>query len=199
MNQISTHAGFVVAGGRSSRMGTDKAFLNWEGKSLVERALNTLRSVCSQVAILGASAKFARYGAVVEDIFSGSGPLAGIHAGLVHSTADLNVMLAVDMPFASPDLLRFLIGIAETTDAIVTVPRIGGGFQPLCAVYRRAFAGLAEQGLREEKNKIDALFSAVTVRIVEEDELAAAGFSAALFRNFNTPEDLSAKPGSFSG
>jgi len=190
MNQISTRSGFVVAGGQSSRMGSDKAFLEWEGKPLIERALDTLRTVCSDVAIVGARTKFARYGTVVEDVYPGSGPLAGIHAGLLHSGADLNFMLAVDMPFVSQHLLRFLFGIAENERTVVTAPRLSGRFQPLCAAYRRSFVAPAEQALREGKNKIDALFAGLRVRIVEEDELAAAGFSAALFRNLNTPEDL---------
>jgi molybdopterin-guanine dinucleotide biosynthesis protein A len=74
------------------------------------------------------------------------------------------------------------------------------GFQPLCAIYRRSFAVLAEEALRAGKYKIDALFAVVTTRVIEEEELRAAGFSPRLFANLNTPEDVRALSGdSFPG
>ena len=133
----------------------------------------------------------------MADIFPGCGPLAGIHAALVHSTAELNLMLAVDMPYVSRQLLAFLFATAEDEDnhAIVTVPRTSKGFQPLCAVYRRDFSTAAEQALRAGKYKIDAAFSSVSVRVIEEGELAAAGFSEQNFFNVNTPQDRLAAGG----
>jgi molybdopterin-guanine dinucleotide biosynthesis protein A len=88
------------------------------------------------------------------------------------------------------ELLTFLVERARASDAVVTVPRIAGGFQPLCAVYRRGFASMAEAALEAGKNKIDALFSQVATRIIEEPELQEFAFDAALFENLNTPEDL---------
>ena len=171
-------------------MGTDKAFLNFGAQTLVERALTVVAAVCPQVAIVGDPAKFSRYGAVIEDVYRDSGPLAGIHAALLQSPAELNLMLAVDMPFISQDLLAFLFTCAANTSALVTVPRIGRGFQPLCAVYRTGFATAAEHALRAGKNKIDAAFAGLPIRVVEESELEAGDFSARLFLNVNTPEDL---------
>ncbi len=188
--------GLVLAGGKSSRMGTDKAFLDFHGQTLLERALAVMGAVCDQVMIVGDRAKFAeydspKYGAVVADIFPGCGPLGGIHAALAHSSAELNLMLAVDMPFVSAELLLFLWAAAEGegNHAIVTVPRTGRGLQPLCAVYRRDFAAAAERALRAEKYKIDAAFSGVPLRVIEESELVEAGFSEQNFFNVNTPED----------
>jgi molybdopterin-guanine dinucleotide biosynthesis protein A len=186
--------GFVLAGGKSSRMGADKAFLDFGGQTLLDRALNVMGTVCDRVAIVGDPARFAKYesakhGWVVADIFPGCGPLAGIHAALVSSTAELNLMLAVDMPFVSAELLAFLFGAAEDPDSIVTVPRTGKGLQPLSAVYRRDFSAVADQALRAGKYKIDAAFSSVAVRVIDEAELAAAGFSERNFFNVNTPQD----------
>jgi molybdopterin-guanine dinucleotide biosynthesis protein A len=72
---------------------------------------------------------------------------------------------------------------------MVTVPRCGEGLQPLCAAYRRDFSTFADRALRAGKYRIDAAFSSVSVRVIEEDELAAAGFSEQSFFNVNTPED----------
>ncbi len=199
--------GFLLAGGKSSRMGmnTDKAFLDFGGQTLLDRARSVMGTVCDSVAIVGDPAKFAKhasskYGSskcrsVVADIFSGCGPLAGIHAALVHSPAELNLMLAVDMPFVSTKLLAFLFAAAEESDAIVTVPRTTHGLQPLCAVYRRDFSTTAEQALRAGNYKIDAAFAGVSIRVIEEAELAAAGFSERSFFNVNTPQDRLAAEG----
>jgi molybdopterin-guanine dinucleotide biosynthesis protein A len=196
-----SRTGFVLAGGKSSRMGAgsdqdkDKAFLEFRGQTLLNRALAVMGTVCDRVAIVGDPSKFAKYESVVADIFPGCGPLAGIHAALLHSPAKLNLMLAVDMPFVSRELLAFLFAAAEQSDAIVTVPRSGKGLQPLCAVYRRDFSTVAEQALRAGKYKIDAAFSSVSVRVIEEGELAAAGFSEQSFFNVNTPQDRLAAEG----
>jgi molybdenum cofactor guanylyltransferase len=192
MDPNLSRAAFIIAGGRSSRMGMDKAFLTFSGQTLVERALGVANLVSPHVTIVGDPAKFSKYGTVIEDFYRNAGPLAGIHAALAHSSAELNLMLAVDMPFVSRTLLEFLLTTAADSDAIVTVSRTGRGFQPLCAVYRREFASAAEQALRAGKYKIDALFAGFATRVIEESELQIAGFATKLFVNVNTPDDLSA-------
>ncbi len=171
-------------------MGVDKAFLPFRGKPLVEHTLSIMHRACPSVTIVGDPVKFSDYGAVVADIFADCGPLAGIHAGLKHSSSDLNLFLAVDMPFVSAELLAFLFAAAEESDAATVVPRTARGLQPLCAVYRRSFAAAAEDFLRAGKCKIDAAFAGLSVRVVEEAELVAAGFSEQDFFNVNTPADL---------
>ena len=184
-----SRAGFLLAGGKSSRMGADKAFLQFRGRTMLERALAALGQVCPTVGIVGDPTRFSNYGSVVEDIYSGCGPLAGIHAALARSSAEWNLMLAVDMPFVSEELLSYLFSAAAQSGAVVTVPRTGKGLQPLCAVYRREFASVADRALKAEKYKIDALFKDLATRIVEEAELVKAGFSERNFFNINTPED----------
>jgi molybdopterin-guanine dinucleotide biosynthesis protein A len=198
---VLTRAAFVLAGGKSSRMGVgvdgakiDKAFLNFRGQTLLNRALETVRSICKTVAIVGDPARFSTHAelkdvAVVQDIFPGCGPLGGIHAALTQSSAELNLMLAVDMPFVSKALLDFLFATAESNAASVTVPKIAKGWQPLCAIYRREFAHSAERALREGNYKIDTLFRDISVHAIEASELIAAGFETNFF-NVNTPKDL---------
>jgi len=171
-------------------MGADKAFLEFHSHTLLERALETMCAACGEVSIVGDTAKFASYGTVVTDVYPGCGPLAGIHAALLSSSAELNLMMAVDMPFVSRELLAFLLATAAESDASVVVPRTSRGFQPLCAVYRRAFGVVAEEALRAGKYKIDAVFSQVRVRAIDDEELMRVGFSERMFFNVNTPEDL---------
>ena len=180
---------FVLAGGKSTRMGSEKALLPWGKQTLLERVLGIAKTLSPEVLIVGNTAKFSSYGAVVEDVFRERGPLGGIHAALQASATDLNLILAVDLPLVEPKPLKHLVTQARATTAIVTVPHCGG-WQPLCAVYRREFLGFAEQSLHQGRNKIDDLFSQVQTRVIEGRELAKLGFSAKMFQNVNTPKDL---------
>jgi len=186
-----TLSAFILAGGQSSRMGTDKAFVTLDGRTLLSRALDLARSITPDVHIVGDKQKYSSFAPVIEDLFPGCGPLAGIHAALRSSDHDLNLILAVDVPFVSPALLQYLIARAKDSPASVTVPRAGNGLQPLCALYRRAFADAAEQALRAARYKIDALFHEARTQFITEQDLHAAGFSPQSFRNLNTPEDVS--------
>jgi molybdopterin-guanine dinucleotide biosynthesis protein A len=185
-------AAFILAGGKSTRMGSDKAFVMLDGRTLLARALELARAVTENVHIVGSAEKFAAFAPVVEDVFRECGPLGGIHAALRASGAELNLMLAVDVPFVTPALLRYLVERARGSIAIATVPRAGGGWQPLCAVYGREFGEGAEKALRAGRYKIGALFADVNVQAIEEEELARAGFAAGMFRNLNTKDDLEA-------
>ena len=188
---MGDRSAFVLAGGQSTRMGAEKALVELDGRTLLEHALTLARSVSPEAWIVGSKAKFSRYGDVVEDEFPQHGPLGGIHAGLRSSTSELNLMLAVDMPFVDARFLEFLFEEAARQEcAVVTIPRAGGAWQTLCAVYRKPFADLAEEALRAGKNKIDPLFRGIEMRILEERELIEQNFSPALFRNLNTPEEL---------
>jgi len=175
----------------STRMGgkQDKAFLQIAGTTLLDRVLAVARDVASEVRIVGQAEKFETYAPVVEDVFEQRGPLGGIHAALRSSSTDLNLMLAVDVPFVTAEFLRYLISRASQTEAVVTVPR-SGYFHPLCAIYRRSFADVAEQALQQGHNKIDALFAIVPTLVIEQDEMERLGFSPEMLRNLNTPQDF---------
>ncbi len=185
-------AAWVLAGGKSSRMGSDKAFLQLDGRTLLARALEVVRAITPDFHIVGSRAKFELFGPVVEDVFGDRGPLGGIHAALSSSDKDLNLVLAVDIPQVDARFLEFLVRRARENRAVVTVPRAGGGWQPLCAVYRPRFREIAEQALTQGRNKIDPLFERVSLAVIEESDLKKAGFSANMFRNLNTPEEFEA-------
>ena len=181
---------FVLAGGKSTRMGRTKATLELDGETLLERALKLASSAAAEAILVGPRAELGTYCRVVEDVYPGQGPLAGIHAALAASTTELNLVLAVDTPFLEPRFLEYLVAQARESGAVVTLPRTADGFHPLAAVYRPAFREAAERALRQGRNKIDALFAEVEVRILESDELEELAFAPAIFENLNTPEDV---------
>lgn len=188
----NSRAAFLLAGGKSSRMGTDKALIEFRGQTLLARGLHTLAATCGDVTIVGHQETLAGHASVISDIFPGCGPLSGIHTALRHTSAELNLVLAVDMPFVQVGLLQFLLQTAQECDAVATVPQTARGFQPLCAVYRPGFAAAAERAIHAGEYKVDAVFSSISLRVIGDAELLAAGFFERDFFNLNTPEDRKA-------
>lgn len=181
---VQNSSAFILAGGKSSRMGEDKAFLRLNGKTLLEIAQELVSGVCEKVFVVGDRARFGPE--AIEDIFPDSGPLGGIHAALTATKSDLNLAIAVDTPFLEPKFLRWMLHRAATTPAIVTVPRLTSGFQPLCAVYRRSFKAFAQEELKAGKFKIDALYAKVRTSQITDAELNHLAFDLRMFDNLNT-------------
>jgi molybdenum cofactor guanylyltransferase len=183
-------SGFVLAGGKSVRMGQDKATLELNGRTLLEHALAAMRAVCREVAVLG---RYERYGALAptyEDIFPGCGPLGGIHAALSNSQTEFNLIIAVDTPFLAPGFLSYLAERAVTSGAVVTAPEIDDYPQPLCTVYSLDFLPIAEKAIKAGNYKITPLFPRNQTLVIKESELRRFAFAADMFENLNTPEDM---------
>ena len=180
---------FVLAGGRSSRLGRDKALLSLGDRNFLQIALDNAGTVCATPIIVGSRSLYGKYGELMEDLIHGCGPLSGIHAALSVTTSDLNLILSVDMPLMNPKFLEWLIVKEATDQAVVTIPRSGGRLQPLCAVYRRAIFPEIEAALTEGRYKVDALFAKVPTRVITEEECRSAGFRPEIFRNINTPDE----------
>jgi molybdenum cofactor guanylyltransferase len=181
--------GFVVAGGRSQRMGRDKALLPWAGTSLLRHALFRLDSVCGDVRILcGAEPRYTDFGVPVHtDVVKDAGPLGGVHAGLVNLGSGVGLFLGVDTPLVPPSLLAALLAAAEDYDAVV--PVVAGHAEPLCAVYRSTCLEPVQRCLESGGRKMTSFWPEIRVRTVGHDELTAFGDPSELFRNLNTPED----------
>lgn len=186
---------FVLAGGLSSRMGTDKALLPCGNRNLLELALDKAKAVSPKPIIVGPGERYSRYADVIEDQFSGCGPLGGIHAALCATQTDLNLVLSVDMPFMSAAFLRWLVQVAESGKQLAVVPDAQGKLQPLCAAYRRPARCMIEQTLKMGDYKIGHIFPLLPTRYISEGELRAAGFSPDIFRNVNTPAEYRAVTG----
>jgi molybdopterin-guanine dinucleotide biosynthesis protein A len=182
--------GFVLAGGKSTRMGRDKAALSLNGRTLLETALAVVRKVTNEVFILGSPELYQSYAPAIADIFPGCGPLSGIHAALSRTATDFNLIIGVDTPFLSAELLRYVARRAFASGAMVTAPEVNGRPQPLCTVYSRAFLAVAERALQAGTYKVATLFPRENTVLIAEAELARVAFTAEMFDNLNTPEDL---------
>jgi molybdopterin-guanine dinucleotide biosynthesis protein A len=144
-------AGFVLAGGRSSRMGEDKALLQLGGISMAERAVSKLRSITELVYILGSREELSRFAPLVPDLRESCGPLSGLEAALSHSACDWSLVLPVDMPFVPAALLRCWVGsVLSQPSARVACFVVDEVPQPtFCLLHRQVLPFLtdaAEQG-----------------------------------------------------
>jgi molybdenum cofactor guanylyltransferase len=130
-------AGFVLAGGQSSRMGRDKALLPFAGRLLIERAISTLRDAGLKASIAGPRGPLSEFAPVVLDSRPGEGPLAGICAALAATSARYAFFLPIDLPLLPAPLVAYLVHHATATTQTVTIPSIGGVAQTFPAVLDR--------------------------------------------------------------
>lgn len=179
--------GFILAGGQSTRMGTDKAFLKLDGRLLIDHAMRRLKVFQCDIFLVGDKARLNAFGRVVEDRYADAGPLAGIHRALERTETELNVITAVDIPLVPAEFLEKMVKIARKDDAEVVIPKTGSGYQPLCAVYKKEFFGVADAALKAGKRKIDEVIFSRPHNVVDAEK---EGFAADVFLNVNTPEDL---------
>ncbi|MBI3988473.1 MAG: molybdenum cofactor guanylyltransferase [candidate division NC10 bacterium] len=182
--------GVVLAGGRSSRMGTDKALVRVGGRRLIERVVETLRGLFPEVLIVANRA--GRYedlrGEVITDLLPGKAVLGGIYTGLKVASFPKAFFAACDMPFLNPALITSLKDKAEGAD--VVIPDAQGELHPLHAIYSKACLPFIEEEIRADRLKVTGFLSHVKVRIVPEEALRPFDPDLLSLFNANTPEDL---------
>jgi molybdopterin-guanine dinucleotide biosynthesis protein A len=177
-------AGFVLAGGRSSRMGQDKALLLFKGRPLIEHVAGEVRGAAGIVTLVGDPSRYTYLGyPVIEDILPTCGPLSGIHAALTHSTAEWNLVVACDMPEVTAEFLGLMLERAAAGNADAVLPAGPSGLpEPLCAAYNRrsleAIAAALASGVRKVTDGLRGLNIDIW-RVAD----------ARYFHNLNTPQE----------
>ncbi len=177
-------AAYILAGGRSSRMGSDKALLPFHGRTLVEHVAAQAHSVTANVTLVGKRERYINFGyVVIEDSMAECGPLAGVHAALASTACDWNLILACDMPEVTAEFLGELLAHAESGCADVVIPVTPEGApEPLCAAYHRRCAEVIGNAL---KNGVRKVTDGLAGLKVDHWSVPDSHF----FRNLNTPQD----------
>ena len=183
--------GVILAGGKSSRLGRDKAFLDFDGAPLISRVYNSVSGLFGEVIVVAPDSSAFPFlpVRVVGDTFTGKGPLAGVQAGLAALApgSDAAFLLACDLPFVSPGLIRHLVGMRDGHQAVV--PKKGTFAEPLHALYDRRCLPAVEAELAGDSPRVSSFFSRVEVRYAGPEEVEPFGAWERLFLNINTPED----------
>ena len=174
-------SGFVLAGGKSRRMGRDKALLNWRGQTLLDHMVGLLRTVADPVHVVGRDP--------LPDRLPDLGPLSGIATGLETTFTDANIFVAVDLPLLTKDFLIYLRSRMETSSRPLLACKIESVF-PLCLGVWRPMLPEITRCLSARQLSVRGLIESGISEIISEAEMREAGFERSIFANINTPDDL---------
>jgi molybdopterin-guanine dinucleotide biosynthesis protein A len=179
-------SGFVTAGGRSSRMGIDKAWLELGGQTMIERVIAALKPVTSSVAVIANNSEYGRLGLpVYSDAQVGIGPLEAIRTALANARAPRVVLAGCDLPFVTAELFSFLLDLKGDYQAIVPVGA-DGRLEPLCAVYSTEALESVTRLIESGGRKVSLLFEQIRTRRVIFSELRHLPGAELFFENVNT-------------
>jgi len=188
--RINPISSIVLAGGQSSRLGKDKAFLKVKDQFLLERVIDRLRQLSEEIIIVANEVdKYEEFeGAVVSDVYPGKGSIGGIYSGLKRASNHHSLVVACDMPFLNLSLLRYMQMLTPSYD--VVIPRIGSLTEALHAIYSTNCLPFIEDQLQKGDLKIVHFFPQVRVRYVEQEEIEIFDAEHLSFFNINSEADL---------
>ena len=191
MQPIKDITGVVLAGGQSSRFGSNKALALLQGKPLIKHAADTLAAIfknCLLVTNTPEQYDFLNM-PMIRDRYKGLGPLAGIHAALLHITTPCAFVVACDMPNLSPELIRYLCSVNEQEYDVI-IPWLASGQEPLFGIYHKKSMAVIESYLKRKDCQIIRALEDLQVRRVSEQEILAITRDLTCFKNINRPADL---------
>lgn len=181
--------GIILAGGKSSRMGTEKGLQKLCGKPLITYAAEALSGICSEILISSSYEAYHSFGfKVVPDVFPGIGPMGGIYSALKQSRTEKNLVLSCDLPFVTIALMSYILKNSEGYQ--VTVPWQGSQhFEPLCGFYNRAVLKKVRNYIEKGNYKLPDLFEEINMnKLIIDNKLDF--FQETLFMNVNSKHDL---------
>jgi molybdopterin-guanine dinucleotide biosynthesis protein A len=182
--------GIILSGGKSARMGQDKAFLNVDGVPMIQRILALFTQLFRESLIItnDPAPYLDLETKTFKDLFPNHGALGGLYTGLFFSSFHYSFCVACDMPFLKETLIEYLLGRIDSYNAIV--PRTADGLQPLHALYSKDCLEPIARTVREGKSKIIDFYPLVKIRVVEENEFLFLDPLKESFTNINTVEEL---------
>lgn len=183
--------GIILAGGKNSRMGTNKAFLKIDQNRLIDKTLEIYRRLFAEIIIVtNDPLSYLDFtdAALVTDIYKGKGPLGGIYTGLVYAKNPFVFVSACDMPFLNRDFIQYLMDQTGRHDVIV--PELPEGYQPLHAIYSLNCLPSIKRLLLMDKLKITGFYRDMRVLAIGTEQIQPFNPDGRLFHNLNTPEDF---------
>ena len=187
-NQIT---GVILAGGKSRRIGYNKALLHIGNQTIIQRVLASLKQVTSsQLIVTNFPEEYEFLNMPMKsDILPGKGAFGGIYTGLSASETPYCLVVACDMPFLNADFLRYMTQLVKGQGYDAVVPEHSEGYEPLCAIYAKTCIPHIEKMLRENRLRVFDIFSEVRVRSVSKSEIKNYDVEGWMFFNINTQED----------
>jgi molybdopterin-guanine dinucleotide biosynthesis protein A len=183
-------SGIILSGGKSTRMGQNKAFTQIGGIPIISRIYDLFKQLFEEVIIVTNQGDFFRNfeSRICQDLIPDKGALGGLYTGVFYATFHHSFCVACDMPFIQKPLVQYLAKNMQDYD--VVVPRTHDGLQPLHAVYSKDCLAPIRRTIDEGTYKITDFYESVRVRIIEESEFLSLDPFRRSFININTPEEL---------
>jgi len=183
----------VLAGGRSRRLGQDKAQITINGVSLLQRVVNTLSVLNNDILVVTSTVNppldvTGPKLRIVEDIFPGKGPLGGVYTGLKASGSPQNIVVGCDMPFINLNLLTIMVDHAAGYDAVI--PRVGTLVEPLHAVYSTACVEIFKRQIEADRLSIWEVLELLKIHHIEKETIESVDPAHLSFFNVNTLAEL---------
>ena len=192
MKRYHQIAGFILAGGASSRMGRDKGLLDFGGVPLILHTARLIKPLVAEVTIVGSPDRYEKLGmrAIADQPRKlGCGPLAGLATALAATRSRWNLIVACDLPYLSAEWLGWLLSRAVRSPCDAVVPRTERGIEPLAAVYRRECGAAVAAVLARGARKVSDLINELRVDLVHPREWRAIDPNGRTLKNMNAPED----------
>jgi molybdopterin-guanine dinucleotide biosynthesis protein A len=189
-------AGYVLAGGGSTRFGRDKALVEFSGRPMLTRMIQLLQGITKNVKIVGPAETYAEFGVeVVSDEWPGEGPLGGIitaleNTAVADSPCEWNLIVSCDMPFLTHDWLAYLAERAAKSAAQVVLTHSAAGPEPLCACWRTDAAGTLRSGFERGVRKVTEGIALLRAEVLDEADWKRFDSAGRLFWNMNTAADF---------
>jgi molybdenum cofactor guanylyltransferase len=181
---------FALAGGESSRMGTNKALLEFGGVPLILRVTQLLSAVAEAATVVGLPDAYAGLGLhAIRDEWPGTGPLGGIATALRASESEWNLVVACDLPYLTKPWLEFLVQRACASGADTVLPMNDAGAEPLCAMYNKGAEAAIWLALDRGTRKVTDALAGLQIEYIEKRDWKDFDSEGLLFKNMNSAAD----------
>jgi len=182
MQNFST---YILCGGKSSRMGSEKGLVMYKGKTFIQRILEAVTPVCDSICLVTNNHAYASYNyPLIPDVISEKGPVGGIYTALKHSTTPWNLILSCDVPMLTTEVLQTYL-LKESPDTAITYLSDGRKNSPLIGLYAQHLVGNFEQALRKDHLKLLDL-----IHMLPHSQVTVKPEEAYAIQNINTPTEL---------
>ena len=179
--------GYILAGGKSSRMGKDKGMIIYNGKAIIEYIIEQLKPLVNKLVIVSNNFEYEKFGVeVINDLLKDIGPAGGIYTALNHTKEELNFIVSCDMPQINKEAIAFII--KNSTNSQITVPEKGGEIEPLFGVYTKDCLTKWAECIKQREIKLKEMITNFKLNIINTDDNIL--FNDNFFMNINTNKDL---------
>jgi molybdopterin-guanine dinucleotide biosynthesis protein A len=178
---------YILAGGKSARMGQDKGLLQLGDKKIIEYIIDIAQTINNSIFILSNKKEYEQFSLpLIEDIYHDIGPAGGIDAMLQHTESELNLILSCDMPFVDKNSINFLI--SQSKNHQITVPIFNNFPETMIGVYKKSCRETWREAVKENVYKMSTMIARFDTNFVNGNDMLKN--NPFLFSNINTPEDL---------